>query len=109
MPDETDTQDASESTALAVRNDPAPLTAETQFAPASERAAATTSREAVGRTAYDLLQPFMGNPRFMYLFVLLLVGLVALATGNLKTWGDCWPVAGLTVVTWIILWVVQRR
>ncbi|HYS03691.1 MAG TPA: hypothetical protein VEW47_00715 [Candidatus Dormibacteraeota bacterium] len=106
---ETDLQEAPETTALAVRSSAGPLDAGTQFTPATETAVTNAGKESVGRTAYDLLYPFTSNPRYLYLLIPLVVGLGFGTTGHLTTWIDGAAAGGVTLLCWIVLFLVQWK
>jgi hypothetical protein len=107
--DETDLQDAFDTTAISIRSDPVPVEAGTQFAAPADRTEATSGRDSVGRTVYDLLYPYASNPRYLYLLIPLIVGLAFGTTGHLLTWDERASAGGLILLCWLVLPFVQRK
>lgn len=55
-----------------------------------------------------MVYPYSSDARYLYLVVLLLIGLTFGATGQLKTGTDAVAAGGLTLASWVVLWLIRR-
>lgn len=81
----------------------------TEFLQPRPSASRTTSAETIGRTWPDVVHPYTSNRRYLYLAVLLLIGISAFVSGHLQSSADVLAASGLVCVSWLVLWLVQRR
>jgi len=81
----------------------------TDIVTATSATAATTSGETTGRTWADVVQPYSSNERYLYLIVFLVIALAFATTGNLKSVPEAVVAGGVTVIAWIVLYLIQRR
>lgn len=107
--DQGTTVDAVEVTSVAVPTDTrVDLVPNETAAEPIERAVAV-SGDTTGRTWADIVHPYSSNERYLYLIVLLVIALGFGGTGHLSTLMEQAAAAGVTVASWIVLWLVQRR
>lgn len=81
----------------------------TEFPPPPRGLPIATSQESTGRTWADVANQIWYKERYWYLFVLLLIGISSLVSGNLKTWADGVGVSLLIFVSWIALFFIQKK
>jgi hypothetical protein len=109
--DEGTSIEAEEVTSLAVVSDASltPASNETRAEPIGGGGGQTESGETTGRTLADLAHPYLSNRRYAYLAVFLLITLSLGSTGHLSTPMEQGAAVGLTLISWVLVWLAQRR
>ncbi len=62
-----------------------------------------------GRTWADVVHQYSSNERYLYLIVLLVIGLSLGGSGHLRTAMEQGAAGGLIVLSWLVLYLIQRR